>query len=335
MAGNRESLLGKDYYESIDGLRVLAAVNIILMHVWANGHYSASGFLFNRLIPSFSNFVFLFMIISGFSMCCGYYEKVVKNKISLDEFYRKRYAKIWPCFVLLSLLDLMISPSIEALYEVFANMTLCFGLLPDPKMSVIGVGWFLGVIFIFYMVFPFFCYLLANKKRAWFSFVVALIFNELCSIYFNAERENFVYSAVFFFAGGLVYLYRDLISRVANKYRWLILLLCLIMACGYYKIGASVLIMLMLFTLLLIYGIGSTGCILKNPLTKFLSGISLEIYLCHMVVFRAIEKVGLTHLFKLDVWSYIVTALGTIIGAVLFSVMLTKGLEFVKRRIKK
>lgn len=33
--------------------------------------------------------------------------------------------------------------------------------------------------------------------------------------------------------------------------------------------------------------------LLENRVTKFVSGISMEIYLSHMVVFRVIEKTGL------------------------------------------
>ena len=144
------------YYGSLDGLRAYSAIGIILMHVLTNGNYGLSGFVFEQLIPSFTNLVFLFMAVSGFSLCCGYFDKIINNQISVAEFYSKRYAKIWPFFALLCILDFVISPSKNALYEVFANLTLCFGLLPNTDISVIGVGWFLGLVFAFYLVFPFF-----------------------------------------------------------------------------------------------------------------------------------------------------------------------------------
>ena len=199
----------KKNYEAIDGLRAYSAIGIVLMHVLSNGKYKLSGFMFESLIPSFTNLVFLFMIISGFGMCCGYYTKVINNEISWRVFYGKRYARIWPYFAVLCILDLIVSPSMESLYEVFANLTLCFGLLPNANISVIGVGWFLGVVFVFYLIFPFFCYLISDKCRAWFSFFVALVFNVLCNVYFNANRGNFLYCAVFFMAGGLIFIYRQ------------------------------------------------------------------------------------------------------------------------------
>ena len=71
-----------DRYEGIDGLKAYAIIGIALMHVLANGEYRMGGFVFERLIPSFTNLVFLFMIVSGFGMCCGYYQKFKDQKIS-------------------------------------------------------------------------------------------------------------------------------------------------------------------------------------------------------------------------------------------------------------
>ena len=65
----------KERYDGLDGLRTYAILGIILMHVLENGGYQKLGFIFGRLIPSFTNFVFLFMTVSAFGMCCGYYEK--------------------------------------------------------------------------------------------------------------------------------------------------------------------------------------------------------------------------------------------------------------------
>lgn len=326
----------KVHYGKIDGLRAFSAIGIVLMHVLANGNYNVNNYVFDKIIPSFTNLVFLFMIVSAFGMCCGYYEKIVNNKITLDKFYGKRYAKVWPYFALLCVLDIIISPSKEALYEVFTNLTLCFGFLPDANISVIGVGWFLGLVFVFYIVFPFFCYLLSDKIRAWLSFGVALVLNILCIIYFDAGRTNFIYSAVFFFAGGLIYLYREQLGKIFEKRGWIVGLLCLSMTVLYYVMGASTILMIILFSLFLIYALGNNKKgILLNPVTKFISGISMEIYLCHMVIFRLIEKMGLVHLFKIDALSYIFVAIGTIVGAIVFSCIARKALEILGDIVKK
>ena len=325
----------KKRYDAIDGLRAYSAIGIVLMHVLANADYSVDGFVFHKLIPSFTNLVFLFMIISGFAMCCGYYDKIINNKISVAEFYGKRFAKTWPFFALLCMLDFIISPSVNSLREVFANLTLCFGLLPNANISVIGVGWFLGLVFVFYLVFPFFCYLISDKRRAWFSFIVALAFNLFCSDYFGIGRTNMMYSAAFFLVGGLIFIYRETLQELSDKYRYFVLGLCLATIIAYYVLNDSVVIMLIMFSVWLIYAIGNVKRgIFQNAVTKHLSGISMEIYLSHMVIYRVIEKAGLIHLFGDGALSYIVASVGTLVGVILFATVAQWGIQRIGKLIK-
>ena len=127
------------------------------MHVLSNISVKPSeNYVTKELIPFFTDFTLLFMMVSGFSVCCGYYQRIKEGTITPTKFYKKRYARILPFFAILCLIDLAVSPSIGSLYEAITNMTLCFGLLPpSTDIHVIGVGWFLGVVFLFYMLFPF------------------------------------------------------------------------------------------------------------------------------------------------------------------------------------
>ena len=325
-------------YEGIDGLKAYAIIGIALMHVLANGEYRMGGFVFERFIPSFTNLVFLFMMVSGFGMCCGYYQKIIDQKISIEDFYKKRYIKIWPYFALLCALDFMMSPSKESLFEVFANFTLCQGLLPNAKISVIGVSWTLAVIFVFYMLFPFFCFLIGNKKRAWSVAVVALVFNWLCSNYFNAGRTNIVYDAIYFVAGGLVFLYRKELAEFASKYKAIAGVILLAVSVTYFAAGSSTFTMLFFCVAALIYTLGCrTGGVLVNPVAKFLGTISFEIYLCHMVIYRVLEKLHLVHLFGNDLLAYVFTAVAVVCGSVVFSVcakwFLNKIETFLKEKV--
>ena len=94
-------------------------------------------------------------------------------------------------------MDIVITPSIDALYEAFADITLLFGFL-GKSISVIGVGWFLGLIFVFYICFPFFCVLLQSKRRAWMAFAISLIYNFVCTVYFDVEEAiSFIADAIF------------------------------------------------------------------------------------------------------------------------------------------
>ena len=340
----------KERYEGIDGLKAYAIIGIALMHVLSNGNYDLGGFLFGRLIPSFTNLVFLFMMVSGFGMCCGYYQKFKDKQISVGDFYAKRYNKIWPYFALLCTLDFVMSPSKSALYEVFANLTLCQGLLPNMNISVIGVSWTLAVIFVFYLLFPFVCFLLENKKRAWIAFGCALIYNFVCSIYFFDEahiaesavvnfsaRTNILYCAIYFIVGGLIFLYRKELAEFARKHKFIAGTILLIATVTYFAVGGNTLTMLRFSVAELVCTLGCNGRVRVLQVAKFLGGICFEIYLCHMVIYRVLEKSHLVHLFGNGLLAYIFTAVAVICGSVMFSVcakwFLNKIKSIVKERI--
>ena len=104
----------KRHYGAIDGLRMIAAFGIAMMHIRANSNYEIAGYVYNTVIPSFTNFVFLFMTVSAFGMCCGYYDKILKGRVDFSEFYGKRFKKILPFFGALVLLDIIMSPSVAS-----------------------------------------------------------------------------------------------------------------------------------------------------------------------------------------------------------------------------
>lgn len=59
-------------------------------------------------------------------------------------------------------------------------------------------------------------------------------------------------------------------------------------------------------------------------MTKFISGISMEIYLSHMVMFRVVEKTGLNQMFGNGVLQYIVTVILVLAATIVFSVVMKK-----------
>lgn len=81
----------KEWYENIDGIRVYACIGIVMMHVFTNGNFCLTGFVFEKFISLLGNLTLLFMLLSAFSMCCGYYEQFQDGTISLEQFYIRRY----------------------------------------------------------------------------------------------------------------------------------------------------------------------------------------------------------------------------------------------------
>ena len=82
----------------MDGIRTYSAIGIVLMHVFENSDYYCIPDYISIKLDLLKWLVYLFMIVSAFSMCCGYYERIMKGNISLTEFYSRRYRKLLPFF---------------------------------------------------------------------------------------------------------------------------------------------------------------------------------------------------------------------------------------------
>lgn len=118
------------------------------------------------IFGTFSNLTILFMMISGFCLCAGYLNKFCENTIDIERFYIKRFFRILPFFLPLLFIALIVEPTKEHLADFLLEATLLHGFLPaDNTIDIMGVSWFLGVIFIFYITFPFFTVLLKKKKK--------------------------------------------------------------------------------------------------------------------------------------------------------------------------
>lgn len=339
-------------YNGLDGLRTIAAFGIIAVHVAKNTGFDILAFWYQGVICRLESFVNLFFVISGFAMCCGYYEKIKNNQISMEDFYSKRYLKIWPFFAVLVLADMIYSwEGIGTLADAFADLTLAFALLPNSNISIIGVGWTLGVIFAFYMLFPFFVYCLWNKRRAWFAFIVTLLF-DFFKDYFFANGNSYVLCntlvwAVYFVAGGLMYLYRNQIVEYINrnKYLWLVLsifflVLWFVVPNRIYGRDISTYKTLVTALSWVMYAISGDSYILNNPVCRFVSGISLEIYLIHMLVYRVLEKIGIIRLMGTQsAVAFLVDFTFVVLGSIVAAVVIKKLLVYINsvgnRKLKK
>lgn len=314
-------------------MRAYAMIGIVMMHVLTNIQIKpTANYLTETIIPYFTNFVFLFMIISAFGVSCGYYERIKTSQITPNAFYSKRYKRVLPFFAIMVFIDLIWEHSLGSVLEGFADLTLCFGLYPNANITVIGVGWFIGLVFAFYLMYPFFVFLMENKLRAWITFTVSLALAMIGIHYFGSNeffehpmgfgRNNILYSVPFFVVGGIIYLYRQNLSTWVKKHTWTMLATCSLINVGTLialKSTPLYVPTLILFTAWLIYGLGSKDFIFNNTVVKYLSKISMEIYLCHMLFFRIVNMLHLDKYIDNANILYLITLVGTLIGATIFS----------------
>lgn len=329
-------------YRNIDALRTFGCLAIIAWHVKANTGFSTGGGL-DKVIPSFDYLVYLFMIISGFGMCNGYYQKLKTGTYSIDAFYSKGTREQF----LFCTAD-----TFKLCYRIHSKDSMrrlngdnnAVWFLPNNTLSTIGVAWTLGAIFAFYIIFPFIVFLLYSPKRGIVSFVISLVITYMCQCYFMTERfvtENFVmrhsflYCLPYFLIGGIVYLYKDEIERFVNQFKVISFCVVLALTVGYYitpdvinSINIVVIKTLILYTGWLGLALGYDNRLMNNKFTNYISNLSMEMYLSHMVVFRIVEKIGIMERIESPVIRYMTTYL-------LLVMLLVMGLTIYRKAINK
>ena len=105
----------------------------------------------------------------------------------------------------------------------------------------------------------------------------------------------------------------------------MILVICIIVTVMYWILGNSkncymgVLTISIVMGSWLVYAIGSKTKVLHNKYIDYLSGISMEIYLCHMLSFRAASMLHLSEYIDQPDILYIITCIMTLTVAIVFS----------------
>ena len=157
-------------------------------------------------------------------------------------------------------------------------------------------------------------------------FVVLSLLHLVVAKYYGMGRENIVYSLPFFVDGGLIYLYRDKVKK------WYIYLpLTILSIFVYYLMGGNAYTSLLVSITFLLLAISIGGG--YSRIVSFISGISMEIYLSHMVVFRLVEKMGLNRMFGNGWLQYLITVLLVLVGAACFSVVVKKLIEISEKKL--
>jgi len=101
-------------YDALDGLRAIACIGIVQMHIMANMQLKPSANMLTTNVISFSaDFVSMFMMVSAFGLCCGYYNRFKEGSIEPNGFYAKRYTCVLPFFAFLSLIDVVLCVASE------------------------------------------------------------------------------------------------------------------------------------------------------------------------------------------------------------------------------
>ncbi|PKN89107.1 MAG: hypothetical protein CVU51_01865 [Deltaproteobacteria bacterium HGW-Deltaproteobacteria-1] len=142
---------------ALDGLRGIASIVIVAFHVYGFGFFV----LYNKLLFIQKYFAFgvtMFLIISAFSLALNYHDKI-QSAASIMDYYINRYARITPLFIFMTIVWILINnldfKTRVDLNEIVVNVFYLYNFIPDKFGGIIRASWPIGVLFIFYLLFPF------------------------------------------------------------------------------------------------------------------------------------------------------------------------------------
>lgn len=148
--------------EQITFTRFIAAFAIVIFHFGTkifpfNNHYIA--FLFRSANVGVS----YFFVLSGFVMIVAYHKK---KEIDSFEYYKNRFARIYPVYLLAILLvySYHITRGTVDYKGMLLNLIVIQAWIPGDALSFNPPGWSLSVELFFYAIFPLLFNKLYSKK---------------------------------------------------------------------------------------------------------------------------------------------------------------------------
>lgn len=138
-------------------------------------------------------------------------------------------------------------------------------------------------------------------------------------------NHSFMHCAPFFVVGGLAYLYREKFTDLSKNFKLILKILTIGYTIWFFVFPEMrfTLANLMMYVLWLLYAVSEVSLgrmtLLNNRVMAFISGISMEIYLCHMMFFRVVDKFHLEKIISNNDMNYWTTCLLVLIGATSFA----------------
>lgn len=118
------------------------------------------------MVPSGHLGVILFFVLSGFLITYLIVKELEAKTFSFKKFYHRRILRIWPLYYLILLISyILFEPSFS-----IKGLLLCLSIFPNVAHAI-GEGWqsspqiwSIGVEEQFYLIWPFFIYLIPQKR---------------------------------------------------------------------------------------------------------------------------------------------------------------------------
>lgn len=168
----------KRYFESLTGLRYVAAFFVFLHHFTPK---SLPLPLYN-FFQEFHIGVTIFFVLSGFLICYRYQNNIELKPAWIKNYFLNRVARIYPMYFLITLLPILIYH--EGFTVFILNITFLRGFFKDFIFTGVWQGWSLTVEECFYTIAPF-IFLVSRKINMWFSCSAIIFIGFALTAFFN------------------------------------------------------------------------------------------------------------------------------------------------------
>jgi peptidoglycan/LPS O-acetylase OafA/YrhL len=182
----------KNYFNALTGVRAVAAYMVFLHHADQNNNLHLP-FIMHKIFMEFHTGVTIFFVLSGFLITYRYYDNSVCGRPWLKQYFLNRAARIYPMYIILTLLTFFIyslqGQSTDP-FILFANLSFLKGFFSDLKFSGIAQGWSLTVEECFYCIAPLIFFLYNRKLKLFIMPFILLLSGFLLVAFFNGDSNN-------------------------------------------------------------------------------------------------------------------------------------------------
>lgn len=313
----------KKYISSIDGLRGITSLIIIIFHILyiPKPELAITDSIF--FIRYFGRGVQLFFVISSFSLYLNYFGEMDSVE-AIKKYYINRFSRIAPLFYLMIIfyiIFLKINNGVLIQYEdIIMNVFFIFGLFPDKHVGIVWASWSLGVLFLFYFIFPFLTLFIRNIKSSFIFLFISILLSycsekyfinhsfKWASLNFFTQLPTFSFGIIAFFCYQKFSIIR---SKIIKNILIYIPIICLIfmplfnrtIAKNIYSNYLILPIWSFIFGLLVFSQSVNGLLFFDNYISRFLGRISYSTYLIHPIIVFSLRNVYLKlySLFNLNI----------------------------------
>ncbi|WP_150149498.1 acyltransferase family protein [Candidatus Enterovibrio escicola] len=299
--------------------RFVTAFIVFLFHVHIHFNWRTGIKYIDRFIWDGAIFMSAFFVLSGFILTYTYYHtEFVGNATNLKNYYIKRFARIYPVYIVLLLLtsyQLLDLHASQIVCLIVANVFLveAFFYILFPHW-VNGGMWSLSVEAFFYSIFPFLKYLLnflcEHKIKLFIIAYLLAMFPSMIRIAFDETKDihvNPIFRLGEFCLGLLTCMVYKTCKNYSTKYHFVILsALCLLLFVSVVVLGKIIddwfftgfnfiVLPILCYVIYLLAQLSKdnnkyTYALLANPVCQYLGKISYSFYMTQFLVLSLFGK---------------------------------------------